>query len=308
MTSYFKTKPRDTESTVTDKGLKLVEGQIVKIHYIDEPTNRSKAYVEYDVLGRNASGGAVTYKNCKYVQDISGLNDQSSTVLEENEVAVKGKLSTSNAPENMNGTMVVLAFLDGSLAKPVIIGGFRNHSSEGFTKANGVQKKSTFRGIEFHINKDGEYIITQSGPNTPDGKRSTTEVNTQVKLDKEGTVTIASGNKGLKATYNGKEDKVVYQAAGGPKITIDGKGNININANGTLIDIDGNSGKISLTGQMVDVGAAASALAALGPQLVAWLSTHTHFYVPGSGPITPTQPPVIPPPASVLSTTVKIKP
>jgi len=96
-------------------------------------------------------------------------------------------------------------------------------------------------------------------------------------------------------------------------VILDGAANkITLTAGSTLIEIDGATGKISLTGALVDVGEAASALAALGPQLISWLSSHTHPYIDATGssgtPVSKiTSPPTIPPPATLLSTTVKIK-
>lgn len=307
MTSYFKSKRADDADTVYDNGIRMLEGQITKVHFIDEATNRSKQYVEYDVLARSALGGATTYKNCRYVQDISGFNDSSETVLEANNAALKGKLDPSNSPANMNGTMVVLAFLDGSIAKPVIIGGFRHGRSTGATKEDGIRKIRTFRGVSIEINKDGEYTITQSSPNSPDGKQTNKDLNSEVKLDKNGRVTFTVGGNGLEAVWDGKNDQIVYSTKGGPYVAINGNGNITISVNETKIIIDGQTGKISLTGNLVDVGKSASALAALGPQLVSWLSSHTHLYNPGPGGPTPSAPPTVPPPSSVLSTTVKIK-
>lgn len=305
--SYFKAKPKPSGQDVSDQGLRMKEGQVTKIHFIDLDTNKSKKYVEYDVLARDAKGGMVTYQNCRYIQDISGFNDSSEHILEPNEVALQGKLDSSNFSSNMNGTMVVLAFLDGSFAKPIIIGGFPHRKNEGAKKSDGIRKKKTFRGLTWEINKDGELIITQKGSSSPDGKQLDTTLNTQVKFDKTGKLIATVGTSGLKAEWDGKNDKIIYSTAGGPKVTIDGSGTIKVEANGTFILIDGNSGKISLTGNLVDVGAGASALAALGPQLVSWLSSHTHLYNPGPGTPSPSQPPTIPPPTSVLSTTVKIK-
>lgn len=305
--SYFKTKPKDTAKTVLDNGLRLKEGQIIKIHFVDEETNRSKKYVEYDVLGRDIRGGLVTYKNCRYIQDLSGFNDFSETVLEPNEVALQGKLDPSNYASNMNGSMVILAFLDGNIDKPLIIGGFPHRKNNAAKKSDGIRKRKKFRGLEWEINKDGELIVTQSGPNNPNGTRKNQSLNTKVKFDKAGKIITNVGLNGLTVEWDGAADKVTYVTAGGPKLTIDGSGTITLEANGTLIIIDGNSGKISLTGNLIDVGAAASALAALGPQLIAWLNSHSHLSFPSITP-TPTSPPIVPAPASVLSTTVKIKP
>lgn len=323
--SYFKQMSKMTGDDISDFGLRLLEGQITKIHYTDDATNQSKLYVEYDVLARDANGGTVTYRNCRNGRDVSGFNDFEEQVLEANEVALAGKLESGNIAKNMNGTMVVLAFFDKSVDKPVIIGGFPHRKNTGAKKADGVRKKSEFRGLSIEVNKDGEYIITQKGVRTPDGKINN-PIDTSIKFtkDKKLVTTIFKDaivqtfdgaaekmdiafKSGLKLAYDGKGDKITYTTKGGPKITIDGSGMVMIEANATKIIIDGNSGKISLTGSMVDVGEAASALAVLGPQLVSWLTSHTHLYNPGPGGPTPSQPPTVPPPASLLSTTVKIK-
>lgn len=326
--SYFKRTNKTTGDDISNFGMRILEGQIVKIHFTDDPTNKSKRFVEYDVLARDANGGTVTYRNCRNGRDVSGFNDFEETVLEANEVALSGKLESGNIAKNMNGTMVLLAFFDGSLDKPVLIGGFPHRKNTGAKKADGVRKKSEFRGVDIEINKDGEYIVTQRGVRTPDGKINT-PIDTSVKFTKDKKLvttvfkdaviqTIDGANEkmdiafknGLKLEYDGKVDKVTYTTKGGPKFTIDGTGTIMIEANATKIIIDGNSGKISLTGAMVDVGEAASALAALGPQLVSWLTSHSHPfpYFAGPAPATGmTQPPAVPPPTSVLSTTVKIK-
>ncbi len=322
--SYFKSTGKMGGEDISNFGMRLLEGQISKIHFTDDQTNQSKLYVEYDVIARDANGGSVTYRNCRNGMDVSGFNDFEEHVLEPNEVALSGKLESGNIAKNMNGTMVVLAFFDGSLDKPVIVGGFPHRKNTGAKKADGIRKKSEFRGIAIEINKDGEYIITQKGARTPDGKIST-PIDTSIKFtkDKKLVTTVFKDaviqtidgaaekmetvfKSGLKLEYDGKGDKVIYTTKGGPKVTIDGAGTIMIEANATKIIIDGNSGKISLTGSMVDVGEAASALAALGPQLLSWLSTHTHMGDGGPVPA-PTSPPLVPPPATLLSTTVKIK-
>lgn len=322
--SYFKRSSKTTGEDISNLGMLLMEGQVTKIHYSDDPTNKSKLFAEYDVLARDANGGTVTYRNCRSMMDVSGFNDYSETILEQNEVALSGKLESGNTAKNMNGTMVLLGFLDKSLDKPIIIGGFSHRKNAGAKKADGVRRKSEFRGIQLEINKDGEYIITQKGVRSPDGKIADA-VDTSIKFtkDKKLVTTVFKDaviqtidgvaekmtiqfKSGLKTEYDGKSDKITHSTSGGPKISIDGAGTITIEANATKIIVDGNSGKISLTGSMVDVGEAASALAALGPQLISWLTSHTHMG--DGGPIpAPTSPPLVPPPATLLSTTVKIK-
>jgi len=252
-TSYFKTKPKDTEKTVTSKGVHLLEGQVIKVHFTDDKSNLSKKFVEYDVIARNSSGGSVTYSNCRNILDISGYNDYKETILEPNEVALSGKLAKSNSPDNMNGTMVILGFLDGSIDKPIIMGGFPHRKNKAATKSDGIRLKREFRGLEFNINKDGEYCITQKGPRNPDGKFKNDQVNTSVKFDKDGNIDVSQSNgetlvnniilskTEAKMTTSIGEGKVTTQLDGeSEKITIATESGLNV-------EYDGAGDKITYT-------------------------------------------------------------
>ena len=182
------------------------------------------------------------------------------------------------------------------------------------------------------FDKDGNLIVNDKATNQI--KLNNTDVKVEIQSDSKGTkleldgkndkvtTTTAGGLKtemegqsdkmtittagGLTVEIDGSGDKVTFTTAGGPKVTIDGANMITLEAGATKILIDGNSGKINLDGNLVDVGTGASALAALGPQLIAWLASHTHMGDGGPVPA-PTSPPLVPPPASLLSTTVKLK-
>lgn len=88
------------------------------------------------------------------------------------------------------------------------------------------------------------------------------------------------------------------------------KGNITVmHKSGAMIVItsDGSvtvtgTSKVSLMGTEIDLGGS-SASAVLGEALLMWLNTHTHTTTsPGS----PTSPPIVPPPETILSTVVKL--
>lgn len=365
ISQYFGIQEKPTSGDdIYNQGLRLVVGQIEKIHYVDDQSNISKKYVEYDVSVRDAKAGQSTLRNVRKIDLLGGTNDQDELVLEPNEFASKGKLETSNFFMNKNGTTVLVAFIDGSKDKPVILAALQHPKRTGAKRADGIRRKGEFRGIQWEINKDGELILTHLGPRGADGKLKTSDKTlTVVKFDKAGnliindkatnqiklnntdvkveiqsdskgtkleldgkndkvTTTTAGGLKtemegqadkmtvttagGLKIEIDGSGDKVTFTTAGGPKVTIDGANMITLEAGATKIVIDGNSGKINLDGNLVDVGTGASALAALGPQLVAWLAAHTHMG--DGGPIpAPTSPPLVPPPVSLLSTSVKLK-
>lgn len=365
ISQFFNIQDKPTSGDdVYDQGLRWVVGQVEKIHFVDDQSNISKTYVEYDVSIRDAKGGQSTLRNVRKADTLAGSNDYDELILEANEFASKGKLETSNFFKNKNGTTVIVGFIDGSKDKPVIICGLQHPTRKGAKRADGVRRVGEFRGIQWELNKDGELIITQQGPRGADGKlKASDKVLTVVKFDKDGnliindkatnqiklnntdvkveiqsdskgtkleldgkndkvTTTTAKGLKteldgpsdkmtvttagGLKVEIDGTADKTTFTMAGGTKFTIDGANKITLEAGSTKIEIDGNSGKIKLDGSLVDIGTGASALAVLGPQLLAWLSTHTHMGDGGPVPA-PTSPPLVPPPVSLLSTSVKIK-
>lgn len=297
-TSYFKTKGRDTEKTVTNRGMSFLEGQVTKTHFVNDATNVSKKFVEYDVLARSSNGSSSTYKNCRYVQDISGFNDFEETVLEQNEVAIKGKLSKGNSSDNLNGTMVVIGFLDFNIDKPIIIGGFPHRRNTGATRADGIRRVREFRGIRWEINKDGEYIFTYKSPNTPAGEATRPDTApTSFKVDTEGNFTftqetsdgtiintvkfdrtnekkteVIGRDNSIVEEKDGKAEKMTITFKSGLAVTIDGANDaVSIitnagaralidGANDTIELQDNGSGKLKITGETVAIGASSAEL------------------------------------------------
>jgi phage baseplate assembly protein gpV len=308
----------------------------------------SKKFVEYDVVVKDGHGGFSTLRNLTLAASLGGTNDYEEVVLEATEFAFSGKLDASNIFKNKNGTIVIVAFVDGSKDKPFILTAIQHPKRDGAKKADGIRLKGEFRGVQWEIDKDGQLILTQQSPRSPDGKlKNKDKVLSVVKFDKDGNFILNDKEKntikldntgkkiiisqeqdgtvknklemdrnapkilmqsgdGTKMTIDAAADKVVMETTGGTKVTIDGSNKITLEAGATKIEIDGASGKIKLDGNLVDVGTGASALAALGPQLISWLTSHTHMGDGGPVPA-PTSPPLVPPPVSLLSTTVKIK-
>lgn len=325
VSSYF--KPMNISGDqIANLGNAIYKGQVQKVIFPDEQDNISKTYIEYDVLVELKSG-VTLFKNIPALSTLGGANDYSEMVFEPAETASAGKNDETNTFQNRNGSIVAIAFWSGNFQRPVIIGAYMHPKKSRRTKADGISYIQVFRGLKTEINKDGEWSITYQSPYTPDGKlKAETAGPSFIKLNKTGGMEISlkkgqikqthdvdaekttyEYKSGLKIEFDGKSDKVTYTTKGGPKVTVDGTGTIMLEANATKIIIDGSSGKISLTGALVDVGEAASALAVLGPQMISWLQTHTHNYNPGPGGPVPSQPPTVPPPTSMLSKSVKIK-
>ncbi len=274
VSSFFDVASEGGQKEATRRS-KIIEGQVVRIHYTDDASNKSKKFVEYDVIARESYGQAVTYKNCLNILDIGGTNNYSEQILESNEVAFQGKLEDSNFPVNMNGTMVKLAFIE-NLDRPVIIGGQTHRRTTGATRKEGIRSLRKFNGVTTNINKDGEWTQTHEGPSKPNGEltRPDTGPNT-FSVNKEGnyefkqetrkenaenelinselfdrknkTVTRKVGKDVVVEEWNGDSEKKTIKLKSGLEITYDGKGDTvtYTTSGGATVSIDG-SGTITL--------------------------------------------------------------
>lgn len=267
ISSYFKAVEKPTGESTKRLGSKVYIGQVEKVHFVDDVTNVSKQFVEYDVSVRDENGGQTVYKNVIAEGHRGGSNDFSETILEPNEFPFQGKLDTSNIFSNKNGTLVYVAFRDNSLDKPYIEGCIDHPRAPSARRADGIRHLSEFRGVEFNINKDGEVILTYNGGKNSDGSNPRPDTApTTLKIDSEGdlsitnkagqtfkisrsedTMTMTFAN-GLSITYNGSSDQVSIQTAGGASVTVDGSGDdINLEAAG--------SAKLNLNSATVALGA-----------------------------------------------------
>lgn len=266
--SYFKKTKAPTGSDVKNQGGKVMIGQVDKIHFIDDPTNASKQYVEYDVIVRNEQGGQTTYKNLRsLVGSLGGFNDNDEIILESNETAFQGRLSPSNIFSNKNGTLVYVAFRDSSLDKPYIDSTVDHPKTLGARRADGIRRVGEFRGLGWEINKLGEFTLTYRGNRTPDGKLVREETGpTQIKIDQQGDLTLTNSanqefklsrsedkftltfENGLSITFSGADDKAEIVTAGGTKVSVDGNGD------DVTLETAG-SGKLNLNAATVALGA-----------------------------------------------------
>lgn len=324
VSSYF--QPMEVSAAgVADLGSGIYKGQIQKVIFPDDSDNISKIYVEYEILVE-LGNGVTSFTGVPALSSLGGSNDYSELIFEPAETSFTGKNDNTNTFQNRNGSIVAIAFFNNSFQRPVIIGAYTHPKKSRRTKADGISYIQVFRGLKTEINKDGEWSITYQSPYGPDGKlKSETTGPSFIKLDKKGSMLVSlkkdtikqthdvdsektefEYKSGLKVSFDGKGDKIIFTTKGGTIVTIDGTGTINLKANSTEINVDGSGGKVELKGDLVDVGTGASSLAVLGPDLLAWMTSHTHMGDGGPVPA-PTSPPLVPPPASLLSNSVKVK-
>lgn len=132
-----------------------------------------------------------------------------------------------------------------------------------------------------------------------------------IKEEFDGTAekTTRTFKSGMVVEMDGKNDKITATMGSGTTMSIDGKSNkITIDAGGTQIVIDGNSGKIELKGDMIDIGKSVSDFAVLFSELMTAFNTHTHNAPQAPAGIIPTTPPLAPLLQTVASQTIQLQP
>jgi phage baseplate assembly protein V len=202
------------------------------------------------------------------------------------------------------GDEVLVAFIQGDMRYPVILGGLYN----------GKDKPPTFRAADKDqkmIRTRGQHEILLDDTNNQERVRIKTRGGHMADLsdvDKKITIQTTDSHK---ITLDDQNKKATMQTAGGPKVEIDDAAKkITIDANGKSITIDGNSGSITLSGMTLVLsgssvklgGESASQSVVLGESLMAVYNLHTHNC---TAPGTPSGPPLSPMTPAQLSTISK---
>jgi uncharacterized protein involved in type VI secretion and phage assembly len=179
------------------------------------------------------------------------------------------------------GDEVLVAFIQGDMRFPIILGGLYNGQDKPPTSRSEQQDQKMIRTKGKH-----EILLDDS----PKEKR------VRIKTEKGHTVDL-----------NDKEQKILVKTNSGPKVEIDDAAKkITIDTNGKSITIDGNSGTITLTGMTIVLsgssiklgGDSAAQSLVLGEAFMTAFNTHTHLC---TAPSTPSGPPVPPLTPIVLS-------
>lgn len=171
----------------------LRTGIVTNIYYPDDANNVSGKFIEYDVaVSEQLPGGGTTistYRNCK-VSNMFGADNNNSTYTLQ--------ADTDLDQDTTNAAIVTLLCIDGRSdgGQAMIMGGLNSPNGPAYTSADGQFYDFNFNGINYNINKDGEWTITFSSPIDEEGNQSNkAAAGTMVKIDKDGRVKI-SDNEG----------------------------------------------------------------------------------------------------------------
>lgn len=188
------------------------------------------------------------------------------------------------------------------------------------TDNEGKVKNEKLSGTNLNIKKDGSLQLTTQDLNKPELNESLTldKTNQSLALTARKNTSITTGGdftNAIKGSFNNTIGKDLSLNITGSStitsksLTITAQEALTIKAKESQQTYEANckiqAKKIDLSGDSVAIGMGASALAVLGPQLMAWLNSHTHIVTAPGAPCTP---PIAPCPPSALSNTVTLKP
>ena len=177
----------------------LKVGVVIDVLEIDNDANITKQGPEYNVMvvEQDKDGGinSTSYRNCLHLDMFGGIGEFFDCKLhapEKKDAVVKSGTLT----KNNNGTIVLLLCLDGNTEKGVIIGAIQHPGRKTtLTKEAGKHLEGEFNGINWKINKDGEFTVTYKSKTDNNGKPIKDEKTggTFIKVDKTGSVELSDG-------------------------------------------------------------------------------------------------------------------
>lgn len=271
------------------KNFGIKAGIVINCYTADDKKNLSKSVPEYDVAvieqNENASQNVITYQNCPAAELFGGLGDFFEfTYRNQTKADKKGQEKTFNL---QNGSQVLIACLNGSSEKAIIIGALKHPKRKSkLTKASGHSMYGEFNGLSTSIDKDGAFKILFKGSTNTDGKANNEKVGgSYLTIEKDGSIQLSDGNKEFirldktKKTLflNSEKDmslntdsnlnllskkdtnqtmaKWMVKASGsvsmsGEKFDINSKGAFTVKANSFSVDSGGN---INLKGQQIEI-------------------------------------------------------
>jgi hypothetical protein len=249
----------------------LRNGEVKRIIYPEDPTSRTKKFVEYDVLvAHRANGTAVTkmYSNCLHINSLSSLADYSYQTLRVDKPKPGATADEdSSMIENRLGSKVLVLCINGASSEPVIIGGIRDDSqSDVGRKDRGVHMDWEFNGVHVSIADDGSYSVEYKGPTTTRGELDPD----RGKDESTGTKVSVSANGTFKvATKSDKQSVVIDHSAG--TITVTGDKDLTLKAD--KIHIGGGADEhavlgdtlVDLMGNLIDLMVTEQHPTAVGP-------------------------------------------
>jgi hypothetical protein len=265
------------------------------VKYVDDKTNPfAKSQSPEVCYSGVVLGGVAEGRVLNNIRDAAATGGSEGNYGERVYTITKAPISGKNKlPINkQDASIVYVGFLDGDINYPIIIGKAKGALDKAYTgakKLDGPRLRWQYNGIFFEINKNGELTLKNKGGSflNAENKFQPTE----------------DGNK---ATFQLKNNSFTATFEGGVSLSFDGATKqVSLKANTTELLIDGNTGKISLKGENIDIGKTVVDMATKFSALAAAYNTHTHPYTDNGSPLM-TSPPVVPLSSAVATQKIKV--
>jgi len=171
---------RGSGSVATDFG--VYRGTVIRTVYPDDEDNSSGERVEYVVECRGQ-----VYPNAINMREAGGVFNYKERIRHPSTKDQSGQGLDRSKNENLNGESVFLMFLAGHSDIPLIIGADRHGLKKDKPRpksSDGVFDVEEFNGIEFLIDKDSNFTITQVGRKNENGEILNADAaNSFIKID-----------------------------------------------------------------------------------------------------------------------------
>lgn len=177
-------------------------GVITECYDIDDEKNLNKLIPEYTVIteevGEDQGIRYVTYSNVISADAFGGIADFFEYKIRPTVVKIDGNPEqVSHDFKKQNGTLVLMLCLDGFSESGIIIKGFPNirnpqtQRKTTLTKDAGHHMEGEFNGVNWKVNKDGEFVLTFKSPTDNNGKIIDEKYSgTFSKIDKTGSFEV----------------------------------------------------------------------------------------------------------------------
>jgi hypothetical protein len=221
-------------------------GEVIQIHYPDDPANRSKKQIEYtvSVQYRNGNGAAV---NTPYHCTVGDPFGTAGDTLRFTRRASRGARAGDTLTD---GARVLVACPNGETNSAVIISGVKHHLAKADpARAEGDYMHGEFNGVQVDINDAGEFSVAVTGATLNDGApdqdtRDEHNKGTQVTFKKDGSLAI-DNKQGESITIDTTNRKILVKAKDHDTTTEDGwtveaGGDVTVKAGGDArVEADG---------------------------------------------------------------------
>jgi hypothetical protein len=227
------------------KNTPLRVGVITECYETDDEKNVTKLVPEYTVVTSEQdsdSGGASfkTYKNCLSTDGFGGIADFFEYKLRPTKQVFdkkEGDKKVSHDFTKQNGSTVLIMCLDGFSEKAIIVGGLPNLTTENerkstLTKGNELHLEGEYNGLNWQINKDGEFTVTFKSKTDNDGKPQDDKAGGAfAKIDKTGSIELDTADEAFLKLDKPAKDII---ANAGNNISMTAKKDIEATADGNI--------------------------------------------------------------------------